>query len=118
MLTYNLDVSDGLTNGSQGTLVDIVANNDGRIKFLLIRFDVETSGAKRRKNNAIILNKEQKDLTPIESIEKVFSLSKKSKNASSTATVLQFPLRLAYAATAHKIQGHTIQKPKAVIADF
>ena len=58
MLTYNIDVTDGLTNGSQGTLVDIITNKDGKIKYFLIKFDVESSGQKRRKNNDVILNEE------------------------------------------------------------
>ena len=43
--------------------------------------------------------------TPIELKETRFSLSKKQTSASSTATATQFPLKLAYAATAHKIRG-------------
>ena len=39
-------------------------------------------------------------------------------NASSTATAIQYPLRLAYAATAHKIHGHTVKKPQSLVVDL
>ena len=50
MLKYNIDVTDGLTNGSQGTLIDIERSIDGKIKHLLVSFDNESSGVKRRQN--------------------------------------------------------------------
>ena len=47
-----------------------------------------------------------------------YSLAKVAKKVSSTATVVQFPLSLCFAATAHRFQGGTIRKPNKLAADF
>ena len=117
MLTTNLDVCDGLTNGSQGLVVDFEYGKAGKIKYIMVKFDSKESGQERRKKFKSEEKYAGKDLTPIEILERTFSLSKKQTSASSTATALQFPLRLAYAATVHKIQGHTIKKPQCLVVD-
>ena len=116
MLTYNLDVCDSLTNGSQGKVIDFKYGKHGKIKYILVKFDENVSGRERRKR--FNFGEEYPGITPIEIKETSFSLSKNKTNASSTATALQFPLKLAYAATAHKVQGHTVKAPQALIIDL
>ena len=96
MLTINIDVCDGLTNGSQGEVIDFVKDSIGEIKYVLVKFDVIESGKQRRKNFQYDKMYPGLSATPIELRETNFSLSKKQTSASSTATAIQFPLKLAY----------------------
>ena len=77
MLTYNLDVYDGLTNGSQGTVIDFVRDKKGEIKHILVKFDEIDSGKQRRKRFEYSNTYPGLNVTPIEVKETNFSLSKK-----------------------------------------
>ena len=118
MLTYNLDVCDSLTNGSQGKVFDFKYDSNNKIKYVLVIFDENESGRERRKAFNFEAEYPGRNVTPIALKETNFSLSKNKNNASSTATAVQFPLKLAYAATAHKIQGHTVKAPQGLIVDM
>ena len=43
MLTTNVDVADGLTNGAMGTITGVILKNN-RISCILVHFDSETVG--------------------------------------------------------------------------
>ena len=116
MLTYNVDTSDGLTNGARGDLLGIIKDEKGNASKLIVKFEVESHGKERRRTNQQILQKFPGG-TPIEKVNFSFSISKSKTSVINTANVIQFPIKLAFACTAHKIQEATIPKPKKMIID-
>ena len=119
MLTYNLDTGDCLTNGAFGEVVGYDFNQDGSIKRVHVHFYDMDCGKERRKNFVALQERYPgKHVTPIDLIEFQYSLSKKNKISNATATAIQFPLRLAFAATAHKVQGLTVKKPNHLVIDL
>ena len=93
MLIRNIDVGDGLVNGAFGTVEGFLEHNETVIT-VHVKFDSEKAGKKRKmQNNAV----------PIERTE---------ENMSGQKGVVrrQFPLKLAWACTVHKVQGMTVNE--------
>ena len=118
MMTYNVDTNDNLTNGAFGEVLGYKFDQWGKIKQVYVHFFDEECGKNRRKNFPDLQSQYNgKSVTPIERMEFRYSLSKKKRNTVN-ATAYQYPLRLAFAATAHKVQGQTIKKPNFLVADL
>ena len=116
MLTYNVDTSDGLTNGARGDLVGLMRDQKGEISKLIVNFERASHGQEKRNRNQG-MTKQYPGGTPIEKVNFSFSISKSKTSVINTANVIQFPIKLAFACTAHKIQGATIPKPMKLIID-
>ena len=97
--------------------MDVVRNSVGHIDKVMVKFDEEHQGKKRRESQKMLTSKFP-GCTSIDRIMFNYSLAKISKKVSSTAKVIQFPLSLCFAATAHRFQGGTIRKPNILAADF
>ena len=117
MLIHNIDVLDGLSNGTRGVLVDIEKDSNNKVQRLIIQFDEEFQGFHKRRNNSAITRK-YPGCTSIERYLCSYSLAKKKSVASSTAQVFQFPVVACFAATTHKFQGGTIVKPNTLAVDL
>ena len=106
MLTTNVDVSDGLTNGTMGTVSNIIVDHvQNAIKVVLVIFDGENVGLNAK--NASIYKQINASAVPIMKTQATFTVSgQKSCHASRT----QFPLTLAWAVTIHKCQGLTLEE--------
>jgi hypothetical protein len=117
ILIHNIDTADGLTNGQLGKLLDVIRSEDGSIAKIIIEFKNESAGKQNRAKNTQLSSKYPRG-TVIEKVSFSYSLSKKATAGSSRATVIQFPLKVAHAITAHKIQGQTIPKPLKVALDI
>ena len=119
MLTHNIDTCDCLTNGTFGEVIGLEFDSFGVLNKVIVKFDDEKSGKEKRMNNVELQRKYPGSLaTPIERLEFHYSLSKKKTAAVSNAIAIQFPLRLAFSATAHKIQGYTVKKPNHLVIDL
>ena len=57
MITLNINTSDSLVNGSLRMIKDIITENDGKVKAVIIKLDVEKSGAKQRQKYPHIADK-------------------------------------------------------------
>uniref|UniRef100_A0A671UFX1 ATP-dependent DNA helicase n=1 Tax=Sparus aurata TaxID=8175 RepID=A0A671UFX1_SPAAU len=102
MLFKNLDVADGLVNGVCGTVTHIVYPHNPTIRFpqtVYVKFDEDRVGAQKRKRCAFA-SAVQMGSTGIEPEED--RVTKKG------GMRRQFPLKLAWACTVHKVQGLTV----------
>ncbi len=99
MVTRNLDVEDGIVNGCFGKISNIVTKTrDGidTVQMLGLQLDSPSAGQKYRKR----VQGDEDNLVYIERSE---------ENLGKGAVRRQFPIKLAYACTAHKVQGMTMQ---------
>ncbi|XP_069138832.1 uncharacterized protein [Argopecten irradians] len=95
MLTKNVDVSDGLVNGAFGTVKQLVKENSSEtIKCVEVCFDNKKVGLKQGRKVG------DETFVMIERHEEI--IGRNSRN-----TRRQFPLKLAWACTVHKVQGLT-----------
>ena len=106
MLTTNIDVSDGLTNGTVGTVKYVITEEiSKRVKVILVVFDNRGVGqeAKSKSQYRHINSK----AVPICKTQAIFLVDGKTL---CQASQTQFPLVLAWAITIHKCQGLTLQE--------
>ena len=108
MLTNNIYVTGGLTNGAMGTITHVVSH-DGSTAILVI-FDSSNVGQAEKENSNY--KHITKSRIPIKHYELSFQIhGKKSTEASWT----QFSLILSWALTIHKVQGLALY---AVVVDM
>uniref|UniRef100_A0A8D8ZHS9 ATP-dependent DNA helicase n=1 Tax=Cacopsylla melanoneura TaxID=428564 RepID=A0A8D8ZHS9_9HEMI len=107
LLTYNMDVTDGLCNGCCGILRKIILKSGtNQPSKLFFDFGPENIGAKARDKYKSIMTREDIDqhLTPIEMVK--LSLST-SIRVDCQVTRVQFAMVCGEAITVHKSQGQT-----------
>ncbi|XP_052680033.1 uncharacterized protein LOC128160727 [Crassostrea angulata] len=104
MLTVNIDTTDGLVNGTLGTVIDIVNGSMpyGFPEYIVLQFEDEHIG-----NNYRIRNTTQ----PCDDKCVPFRiLSQKVQYKTGYITRFQFPFTLSWACTIHKVQGQTFKE--------
>ena len=113
MIIDNVNVADGLCNGQLGTLVALVYTKTGRVDKLVIKLkDSKAGEANRSKFRQ--LAQQYPECVFIERANRTYQLSKRSGDVGSSASVIQFPVRVAHCMTCHKCQGKSIIKPTKV----
>ena len=117
MIVHNIDTADMICNGQVGTLIEMVRTANDVVDLLVIKLMDVKAGENNRKKYPN-LAEQYPDCVFIERVSIQYTLRKKSGNVGSTATVIQFPVRLAHAITAHKIQGQSLLYPIKAAMDI
>ena len=115
MITRNVDTSDGLVNGMLGTVVGFYPEPDPTLSsftpsFVLVELDDPEAGKATRLKYHSILSGHPR-ATPIGKVEVRFKVGRYQV---ATVSRRQFPLKLVWASTIHKVQGLTL--PEIVVS--
>ncbi len=105
MLTVNVDVSDGLSNGACGSVVGFDSKRN-QVTAILVKFDHERVGSKARA--ASQYKRRNPEAVPIFKHEASFQVGRGRSVVQRTRQ--QFPLTLAWSCTIHKVQGITLDQ--------
>ena len=106
-----------MTNGQLGTLIKIIYTTDGKPDKLVVQLKNPEAGIQNRKRFPSIAKKFPNG-TIIERVSVNYSVRKKGGIVGATATLVQFPIKLAHVITSHKIQGQTVYKPLTAAYDL
>ena len=109
VIIFNIDIIDGIVNGECGTIIGIEKQN-GKIYCIIVQFDSKSIGQNtQQKEYAKFPHLKKKYMhlngTPIFKKTHDFNLATKNgPSFAANAKLKQFPLRLAYGQTGHKMQ--------------
>ena len=117
MLVHNIDVADLLTNGQRGELVDVLLSNDGKPEKLVVKLVDGNAGKENQSKHSEILRKYDSCII-VERVNIKYTIRKKGGAIGSYAKVIQFPVRVSYATTSHKIQGQSLLYPLTVVLNI
>ena len=117
MVIHNVDTLDKITNGQLGVLIDVIHTKDHKIDKLVVKLKNESAGKMNRQKHPLLASKYQ-DCVFIERFSMQYNVRHKSGDIGFSATVVQFPVKVAFAVTAHKIQGASITSPSKVVLDL
>ena len=116
MLIYNVNTLDGLTNGQLGVVKQVIKDKNGNLDKIIIKFNNPKAGKENRDKFKKIL-KDYPECSVIERVSMQYQL-KDNNDIGASAKVIQFPIKLSMATTAHKVQGLTIPSPAIVVIDI
>ena len=107
MMIYNVDLMDDLFNGASGTIIGVEFDKKDQVECIIVQFDKPSWGRNQRERCAGYAKKyASQNGTPIYRYEHEYQLSGRNKKYGHAANgkLFQFPLRLNYALTSHKMQ--------------
>ena len=104
MVTYNLNTIDSIVNGAMGTVVGVKLNEKNQVVEIHVNFTNSLHGRETAKKFPELLEKYRVPVVPITRYEAVFRLGRDNVGVKSTATAYQFPLKLSFSVTSHKVK--------------
>ena len=114
MMIYNVNIPDGLVNGQMGTVIGFqyFQNSPDNVEAVIVTLD-DTNAGTDQINKYAGISWKWKEQNGIPIFRSKFTAYKPSKRGGDKGylryQIMQFPLRLSWAATCHKLQGANIK---------